>query len=121
MNITRIAGQSASLPGAVRAGDIIVTSGVVHPDLLQGGPAPDFRAQAETALRQIIDYTRHSGGDMESILKIDAYLANADDMPVWNEIFSATWPVPGPARTTLIVGFAIPGIQIEIQALAVAR
>lgn len=118
MDITRTPGQSPMLPGAVRAGSIVYTSGVVAPSALGPDPVP-FAQQAADALETLVGYLRDVGASTEHVVKVEAFLASADDFAAWNDAYAKIWPQPGPARTTLISQFAVPGVGIEIQAVAV--
>ncbi|MDT0485942.1 RidA family protein [Streptomyces doebereineriae] len=118
-DLTHITGQAPHLPGAVRAGDLIVTSGIVDPAIFQDVPPPSFRDQAQAALAQLLSFVTEAGGSAASVLRVEAYIGRAEDHNEWNEVYTAVWPVPGPARTTVVTSFAIPGIKIEMQAIAV--
>jgi enamine deaminase RidA (YjgF/YER057c/UK114 family) len=52
------------------------------------------------------------------VLRIECYLARAEDFGDWNAIFAETFPVPRPARTTLVAAFTVPGLLVEIQVTA---
>jgi 2-iminobutanoate/2-iminopropanoate deaminase len=117
--LVRIPGQSPILPGAVRAGELIITSGVVDPALFTDAPTPSLRDQAQAALEQVLRFVEEAGGSAETVMKIEAYIAQPEHVAVWNEVYTAVWPTPGPARTTIVAAFGMPGIEIEIQATAV--
>lgn len=121
--LLRAPGQSPMLPGAVRAGDLIVTSGIVSPQVMQAigaGAAPDldFRAEADDALNALLAAISAVGGSAPGVVKLEAFLADPADFAAWNQAFLSVWPEPGPARTTLVSAFAMPGVRIEVQALA---
>ena len=126
--LERVPGQSPLLPGAVRYGDLVVTSGMVAPSALAGDPSPgpdfspglDFRDEADEALATLLAALARFGVGPDRIIRVEAFLADAADVPVWNDAFRAIWPEPGPARTTLVSQFAAPGIRIEVQAIAAA-
>ena len=40
------------------------------------------------------------------------------DFAAWNRIYAEYFPAPRPARTTLVTGFAVPGLRIEVQVTA---
>lgn len=122
-DLLRAPGQSPMLPGAVRTGDLIVTSGIVAPRVMRAlgaGSAPDldFRAEADDALAALLAAISELGGSAAGVVKLEAFLADAGDFAAWNEAFLSIWPEPGPARTTLVSAFAMPGVRIEVQAIA---
>lgn len=114
------------MAGAVRHGGIVVTSGIVSADLLgagllDSGPAPGIDAQLDSAVRALGEVLRAAGSGLAHVLRVEAFLARAADFPRWDDVFAATWPTDPPARTTLVTGFALPGVLVELQAIAAAR
>jgi enamine deaminase RidA (YjgF/YER057c/UK114 family) len=55
-----------------------------------------------------------AGGSMADVVKVNAYLADLANFPVFNEVYSMYFAHPYPARTT--VGAVLPGgaVQVEI-------
>lgn len=115
--LVRTPGQSPMLAGAVVAGGLVYTSGVIDPAVLAGGEPP-FAAQAEAALAALLGVLADAGTDAAHVVKLEAFLADPGDFAAWNAAYLAVWPEPGPARTTIVVGFAAPAARIEIQAVA---
>jgi len=112
----RVPGQMRSLAGAVSANGIVVTSGFVDPSsLTQDVP---FADQASQAMRTLLDTLAQFGIGPADVIKVEAYLADSADFEAWNRIYAEVWPEPGPARTTLVVGFAVATIRFEVQAIA---
>lgn len=121
----RTPGQSAILPGAVRAGDLIFTSGILSASAAAqmadpGAATVPVARQIQEALAALLQVVGDAGGAPDTVIKIEAYLARAEDFVEWNRQYLAIWPQPGPARTTLVAGFAGHGIGVEIQAIATA-
>jgi 2-iminobutanoate/2-iminopropanoate deaminase len=121
--ITRVPGQLPSISGATCHGDLVVTSGVICPDLLRPGltpaTAPDVRQQVDGALGALGEVLRTAGSGLRYALRVEAFLARPADFPLWDSAFAAAWPVDPPARTTLVTGFALPIVLVELQAIAV--
>jgi 2-iminobutanoate/2-iminopropanoate deaminase len=118
--VIRVPGQLPLIAGAVSHGGLIVTSGVISPGLLGSGPVPGIAAQLDGAVGALGEVLRQAGSDLAHVMRVEAFLARPEDFPRWNEVFAATWPADPPARTTLITGFALPEVLIELQAIAVA-
>ena len=118
----RVPGQSATLPASVVTDGTVYTSGLVSAQALAAAPdgtvtpAPDQIDEVVATLQKVLV---ESGSSAANVVRIDAYLASAADLPQWNEAFLKLWPEPGPARTTLIVGFANPRVLFELNAIAV--
>ncbi|MCM3925862.1 RidA family protein [Frankia sp. AiPs1] len=121
--ITRVPGQLPSISGATCHGDLVVTSGVICPDLLRPGltpaTAPDVGQQIDGALAALGEVLRAAGSDLRHALRVEAFLAHPPDFPLWDSAFAAAWPADPPARTTLVTGFALPVVLVELQAIAV--
>jgi 2-iminobutanoate/2-iminopropanoate deaminase len=100
---------------------VVVTSGLICPDLRQAGDTPGIARQIEGALVALADVLDRSGSDLAHVLRLEAFLARAEDFALWNEAFTAAWPAEKPARTTLVSGFALPSVLIELQAIAAMR
>jgi 2-iminobutanoate/2-iminopropanoate deaminase len=118
MSTTRAAGQIEGLPGAVRRGNVVTTSGVVSTSALSraGVPAAQQVDEAVSALLGVLDEVGASPSD---VIRVEAFIGSVDVMPAWNERFGQVWGQLPPARTTLIVGFARPELLFEVQAIAV--
>jgi 2-iminobutanoate/2-iminopropanoate deaminase len=120
--LVRTAGQTPMLPGAVVAGGLAYTSGIIDPSIIDTGAfgpqAPPFAAQAAAALGVLLQVLADAGTDPAHVVKLEAFLADRADFAAWNEAYLKIWPEPGPARTTIVTGFALPTVRIEIQAVA---
>lgn len=106
---------------AVAGGGLVFLSGraAVDPTTLRvidGG----FEAQARSVLADIDGVLEASGTSRDRVLRVEAFLADAADFGAWNALWSEYFSPPRPARTTVLAGFAVPGILIELQVTAVA-
>ena len=52
------------------------------------------------------------------MLRVECFLADPQDFAAWNRIWCDYFAPPRPARTTVVAGFAVPGILIELQVTA---
>jgi 2-iminobutanoate/2-iminopropanoate deaminase len=116
--LARTPGQTPMLPGAVVAGGLAYTSGIIDPGAL-GPQPPPFAAQAAAVLAVLLRVLAEAGTDAAHVVKLEAFLADRADFAAWNEAYLKIWPEPGPARTTIVTGFALATVRIEIQAVAV--
>jgi 2-iminobutanoate/2-iminopropanoate deaminase len=116
---TSIGGSEPVISDAVAFGDVLYLSGRAPVDpatlaVLEGG----FEVQARSVLADI-DAVLASGGSSRSrVLRVECFLADAADFPAWNRLWSEHFAAPRPARTTVVAGFAVPGILIELQVTA---
>jgi 2-iminobutanoate/2-iminopropanoate deaminase len=97
---------------AVRAGDFIFVSGQVPPDL--GDVAHETR-QVLTNLGRILE---GCGASLADVVKCSVFLADGKDFAAMNEVYAEFFGETRPARSTVVTAFAIPGIKVEIDAIA---
>jgi len=110
-------GNPGSYSQAVRSGPLIFTCGQLGAE--PGGSEVDFATQAETALRRLVEVVERAGGGVETILKINGYLASMDDFSVYDEIYRRLIAVePKPVRTTVQIGRFVDPLLIEVDAVA---
>ena len=113
-------GNPRSYSQAVRAGDLIFTCGQLGVD--PGGKPLPFAEEVEICLRRLVSAVESAGGSIETILKVNGYLADLNDFPVYDEIYRRIIGVsPKPARTTVQIAAFPPPIRVEIDAVAVVR
>jgi 2-iminobutanoate/2-iminopropanoate deaminase len=114
-----VGGEEPLIATAVRFGDLLFLSGraAVVPETLEV-TSDDFEEQARFVLDSIVEVLRSAGSGPEHVLRIECYLARAEDMPAWNTLFGEYFPPPRPARTTLVTGFAVARLLVEVQVTA---
>jgi 2-iminobutanoate/2-iminopropanoate deaminase len=109
----------AVIADAVVFGDLLYLSGraAVDPGTLSVIDG-DFDTQAHAVLADIDAVLEAAGSTRALVLRVECFLAHAADFASWNRVWSSYFTAPRPARTTVVAGFAIPGILIELQITA---
>ena len=110
---------------AVRAGDLLFISGTPGIDLSPGVDAStaravpgDFETEARKAFENLATILTAAGSGLEHVVKVTAFLANAEDGGTWNRLCAEYFPVEPPARSSPIV--RLPrDLRISIEAIAV--
>jgi 2-iminobutanoate/2-iminopropanoate deaminase len=51
-------------------------------------------------------------------VKCQVFLADGKDFAAMNEVYAEFFGAAKPARTTVVAAFAIPGVKVEIDAVA---
>jgi 2-iminobutanoate/2-iminopropanoate deaminase len=111
-------GNAASYSQATCTGDLIFTCGQLGVD--PGAPDVPFEVQARTALERMVAIIREAGGGVETILKVNGFLADLADFPVYDRLYREIIGVdPKPARTTVQIAAFVPPILVEVDAIAV--
>ena len=108
---------------AVRAGNTIYVSGqgaIAEDGTLVG--RGDVVAQTRKVLDNMALALAAAGATLDDVVKVIVYLANVDDRPKVNEVRKAYFKDNKPASTLIEISrFAIDGMLIEIEAIAVVR
>lgn len=85
--------------------------GPVNPET---GVAPsDFRGAAEQTLANVRTIVEAAGATMADVVKVNAYLRDMADFPVFNEVYKTFFSEPYPARTTVQSNLNIP-IEVDV-------
>ena len=114
-----VGGAEPLISSAIRFGDLLFLSGRAPIDVATMRLVSDeFERQAREVLRQIGDSLAEAGCGFEQVLRVQCYLADPGDFDAWNRIWAETFPAPRPVRTTLVTGFTVPGMLIEVEVTA---
>ena len=104
---------------AVRAGDFIFVSGQVPVDpATQQVVSGDIRRETRQTLDNVKSVLEGCGATLLDVVKCCVYLADGTDFAGMNEVYAEFFGEAKPARSTVACRFAIPGIKIEIDAIA---
>ncbi|MGA2269898.1 MAG: RidA family protein [Bryobacteraceae bacterium] len=104
---------------AVRAGDFIYVSGQVPVDpATQQLVSGDVRQETRQTLTNIMRILDGCGAALSNVVKCQVFLADGKDFAAMNEVYAEFFGEAKPARTTVVAAFAIPGIKVEIDAVA---
>jgi 2-iminobutanoate/2-iminopropanoate deaminase len=106
---------------AVRAGDLLFVSGCVPVDgegRLVGGD--DVVEQARQTFRNVGEVLAAAGARPQDVVKVTVFLTDVDDRARINPVRQEFFGDARPASTLVEIGrLAIPGAQIEVEAVAV--
>jgi reactive intermediate/imine deaminase len=105
---------------AVRIGDLLFVSGCVPTDAdgnVVGGD--DVAAQARKTFENIGLILERAGASFADVAKVTVFLTDIDDRPKINPVRQEVFGDARPASTLIEVSrLAIPGIKIEVEAVA---
>jgi 2-iminobutanoate/2-iminopropanoate deaminase len=82
------------------------------------GPG-DIRAQTRQTMENLHATLLAAGVDFRHVVKTTVFLADVQDYGGMNEIYREYFPDPPPARSTVLTGFVVEGLLVEIEAIAV--
>jgi 2-iminobutanoate/2-iminopropanoate deaminase len=114
-----VGGTTPLISSAVRWGDLLFLSGRAPIDTTtMEVVSDDFEVQARKVLDDIGASLAEAGSGFEHVLRVQCYLADAGDFAAWNAIWAEYFPSPRPVRTTIVTGFTVPRMSIEIEVTA---
>ena len=109
------------LSQAFRVGDLVIVSGQAAID--ENGEIVglgDFDAQAEQVFRNLTRVLAAAGSGLDRVVKVTIYLTDMGNFPKIVELRGKWFTAPYPADTIVEVSsLALPGLEIEIEAIAV--
>jgi len=108
---------------AMRVGDLLFVSGqaAIDPQGQLVGVG-DFDAQAEQAFTNLATVLEAGGSSLRDIVKVTIFLTDMGNFPKIVELRGKWFVEPYPADTIVqVVSLALPELEIEIEAVAVAR
>ena len=104
-----------------RVGDLVIVSGQAAID--QDGHivgVGDFDAQAEQVFVNLTRVLEAAGSGLDRVVKVTIYLTDMGNFPKIVELRGKWFTAPYPADTIVEVSsLALPGLEIEIEAIAV--
>ena len=106
-----------------RVGDLLLVSGQAAIDEA-GQPVGvgDFDAQAEQTFRNLSRVLEAGGSDLDHVVKVTIFLTDMAKFPKIVELRGKWFTPPYPADTIVEVrSLALPELELEIEAIAVAR
>ena len=96
----------------VRAGDFIFTS-------ICSGFGDTIKEATETALNQLRKYLKHTGADLEDLVKVTVTFKRGENFDEMKPVFKEYFPNGYPARNTILVDeFLGKSIKIQIEGIA---
>lgn len=105
----------------VTFGDLVFTAGITGNDpqtgrIVEGGIIP----QTTQTLKNIETILKAAGTSLENVIRVDAYLANVEDFPGYNEAYESFFGKVEvqPVRTTVVVDRFKGDVVVEITVIA---
>lgn len=112
--------QAADRPfsSAVRAGDFIFVSGSGGYVDAQGNPVQGIEAQTRRCLENQKRALELAGGSLSDVVKVQVFLAKAEDWPRMNEVYKEFFPEDRPARTAVLTQLIREDMLVEMESIA---
>jgi enamine deaminase RidA (YjgF/YER057c/UK114 family) len=113
--------ELAGYSRALVSGDWIFVSGTAGYDPATGAFASGAAEQARRALQTIDDSLAKADATMADVVRVRVYLSDRDDVMAVSTILGQTFSDPRPTNTTIICGFPVEDIKVEIEVTALRR
>ena len=110
--------ELAGYSRALVDGEWIFVSGTAGHDPSIGGFAHEAEAQARRSLDIIAAALDEAGSGLRDIVSVRVYLASRDDVMAVSRVLGETFADPRPTNTTIICGFPVEEIKVEIEVIA---
>ena len=105
---------------AIEVNGFVYTSGQLPIDPATGEFAgSDIKSQAEQSLKNVKAILEEAGLTMKNVVKTTVFLADMADFAAMNEVYSAYFSEPYPARSAVAVKTLPKGALVEIECVAV--
>lgn len=103
---------------AVRAGDMLFTSGQLGLNPETGALAEGVRAQADQALKNLGAILHEAGLDYKDVIKTVVFIKNMADFKTVNEVYAQYFTANYPARSCVEVAALPMGGLVEVECVA---
>ena len=103
---------------AVRAGDMLLTSGQLGLNPETGVQAEGVRAQADQALKNLGAILHEAGLDYKDVIKTVVFIKNMADFKTVNEVYAQYFTANYPARSCVEVAALPMGGLVEVECVA---
>lgn len=106
----------------MRAGDTVYLSGQIplNPQTMQL-VSEDFAEQTHQVFQNLRAVCQAAGGDLNDIVKVNAYLTDLAQFSIFNEIMAQYFAQPYPARAAIGVAALPRAAQVEAEAVMVLK
>ena len=73
------------------------------------------------ALATIADTLEKAGASLKDIVRVRVFVAEREDVMAVSKVLGQTFSDPRPTNTTIICGFAMPEMRVELEVTALKR
>ena len=100
----------------------VFVSGTAGYDFAGGGSiSSDVTEQTRQCLKTISDTLQKAGSSLADIVRVRVYIADRADVMAVSKVLGETFSDPRPTNTTIICGFAMEEMKVELEVTALKR
>ena len=104
----------------VCVGDLVFVSGQASVDATGKIVSDTFEGEFRRSLDNLAKVLAAAGSDLAHVVQTRNYVRDAEDVPLFNQLYREYFREPFPARTT-ITNCLPPSLRYEIEAVAVCK
>lgn len=105
---------------AVKVGPLVFVSGQASVDAT-GKIVPDsFEGEFRRSVENLRKVLQSAGAELSHVVQTRNYVRDAQDLPLFNRLYTEYFQPPYPARTT-ITGCLSPALRFELECIAVVE
>jgi enamine deaminase RidA (YjgF/YER057c/UK114 family) len=113
--------EMAGYSRAVVDGEWIFVSGTAGYDFGTGTISSDAAEQARQSLATIARTLEQAGASLGDVVRVRVYLSDRADVVAVSTVLGQTFSDPRPTNTTIICGFAMEEMKVELEVTALRR
>jgi len=98
---------------AVVAGPFVFVSGIAARDLTLG-----IEDQASQVFEYLVEVLAQTGARLDHVVKLQAFLADAAHYRSYSQVRRRFFPADPPASTAVVTQLLLPGMLVEVDAVA---
>jgi len=103
---------------AVRVGNLVFVSGQASVDATGKIVSDTFEGEFRRSVENLRKVLQSAGADLANVVQTRNYVRDAEDLPLFNRLYTEYFSPPYPARTT-ITGCLSPALRFELECIAV--
>jgi len=103
---------------AVRVGDMVFVSGQASVDATGKIVSDTFEGEFRRSVENLRKVLQSAGADLTDVVQTRNYVRDAEDLPLFNRLYTEYFSAPYPARTT-ITGCLSAALRFELECVAV--
>lgn len=93
---------------------MVYVAGQLPLDPLTGQVVPgDFQAHAAQAIRNVEAVLKAAGSDLKHVVRINVYMTDVSQFPLFNEVYEKLMSEPYPSRTARVVQLGPFDVEVD--------
>jgi enamine deaminase RidA (YjgF/YER057c/UK114 family) len=113
--------EMAGYSRAVIDGEWIFVSGTAGYNFADHSISDDVAKQTRQSLATISAALEKAGASLKDIVRVRVYVSEREHVMAVSKVLGETFSDPRPTNTTIVCGFAMPEMKVELEVTALRR